>query len=125
MVTTRATMSGLRSRRERLSQEASYSRRGWIRQARVFCAMCLIVWSPVAAGQTAPPTALSGKLRGHLKNERFQTVTSIRGFPLGVRDGLQTLFGSQTLDIAEPGAGFQATGAIGNSTLPLRRFQML
>jgi hypothetical protein len=92
-----------------------------MRQARVLCAICLILWSPVAASQTAAPAALSGTLRGHLKNERFEIVTSIRGFPLGVRDGLQTLFGSRGLDIAEPGAGFQATGVIGNSTLPLRR----
>ena len=92
-----------------------------MRQARVLCAICLIVWSPVAASQTAAPAALSGTLRDHLKNERFEIVTSIRGFPLGVRDELQTLFGSQTLDIAEPGAGFQATEAIGNPKLPLRR----
>ena len=92
------------------------------RLARVLGAICLIVWSPVAAGQTAAPAALSGTLRDHLKNERFQIVTSIRGFPLGVRDGLQKLFGgSQTLDIAEPGAGLQATAAAGDSKLPLRR----
>jgi hypothetical protein len=45
--------------------------------------------------------------------------------PLGVRAGLQTLFGSQELDIArdiaEPGAEFQVSDAIGNSTLPIRR----
>jgi hypothetical protein len=92
-----------------------------MRQARVLWAICLIVWSPVAASQTAAPAALSGTLRDHLKNERLDIVTSIRGLPLGVRDGLQTLFGSQTLDIAEPGAGFQATEAFGNSKLPLRR----
>ena len=92
-----------------------------MRQARGLCAICLIVWTPVAASQTAPPAALSGTLRDHLTNERFEIVTSIRGFPLGVRDGLQTLFGSQTLDIAEPGAGFQAAGVIGSAKLPLRR----
>jgi hypothetical protein len=121
MVTRRATTSGLRSRRKPLSSVASHARGGWMRQARVLCAICLILWSPVAASQTAAPAALSGTLRDHLKNERFEIVTSIRGFPLGVRDGLQTLFGSRGLDIAEPGAGFQATGVIGNSTLPLRR----
>ncbi len=120
-MTRRATKSGLGSRRKPLSSVASHARRGWTGQARVLCAICLIVWSPVAAGQTAAPAALSGTLRDHLKNERFDIVTSIRGFPIGVRDGLQTLFGSQRLDIAEPGAGFQATAAIGDSTLPLRR----
>ena len=65
-------------------------------------AISLIAWSPVAAHQTAVPAALSRALSDHLKNERFDIVTSIRGLPLGVRDGLQTLFGGQTLDIAEP-----------------------
>jgi hypothetical protein len=92
-----------------------------MRRALVLCAICLIVWTPVAASQTATPAALPGTLRDHLKNERFAIVTSIRGLPLGVRDELQTLFGSQTLDIAEPGAGFQATEVTGNSKLPLRR----
>ena len=48
-------------------------------------------------------------------------VTSIRGLPLGVRDGLQTLFGTQTLDIAEPGAAFQVTDVIATPKLPIRR----
>jgi hypothetical protein len=64
--------------------------------------------------------ALSGTLRVHVQDERFQVVTSIRGLPLGVRDGLQTLFGGGTLDIAEPGAEFQLTDVV-NGELPLRR----
>ena len=56
-----------------------------------------------------------------MKDERFGIVTSIRGLPLGVRDELQTLFGSQSLDIAEPGAEFQATDVIVNPRLPIRR----
>ena len=65
--------------------------------------------------------ALPEPLRTHVQNERLDAVTSIRGLPLGVRDGLQRLFGSQTLDIADPGAEFQATGEAGNSPLPMRR----
>ena len=65
--------------------------------------------------------SLSGALRDHVKGERFGTVTSVRGLPLGVRDGLQTLFGSQTLDIAEPGAEFQVTDVIVDPKLPIRR----
>lgn len=60
-------------------------------------------------------------LRTHLQKERFDTVTSITGLPLGVRDGLQRLFGTRTLDIADPGAEFQATGRAGNAALPIRR----
>ena len=43
------------------------------------------------------------------------------GSALGVRNGLQTLFGSQTLDIAEPEAEFQVTDVRSNPTLPIRR----
>jgi hypothetical protein len=56
-----------------------------------------------------------------VKDEQFGIVTSIRGLPLGVRDGLQTLFGSQALDIAETGAEFQVTDVIVDRLLPIRR----
>jgi hypothetical protein len=80
------------------------------------------LWLVVVAGnQTTSPTALSGTLRAHLKDERFQIVTSIRGLPLGVREELQSLFGSSSLDIAEPGAEFQATDVVVNPRLPRRR----
>ena len=80
------------------------------------------LWSAVVTGSQAAPTgALSEALRAHLKNERLEIVTSIRGLPLGVRDGLQTLFGSQALDIAEPGAEFQVTDVADNPKLPIRR----
>ena len=75
----------------------------------------------VTCSQAAPTVQLSEALRAHLKNEEFQIVTSIRGTPLGVRYELETLFGTHTLDIAEPGARFQATGVTGGSTLPTRR----
>lgn len=71
--------------------------------------------------QTESSPALPERLRDHVKTEAFQTVTSLRGMPLGVRGALGMLFGSLTLDIAEPGEKFQATGAVGNSTLPIRR----
>ena len=93
-----------------------------MRCTRLFCAIGLSLWSAAVAGsQTAPSGALSETLRAHVKDDRFQIVTSIRGLPLGVRDGLQMLFGSQTLDIAEPGAEFQVTDVIGTAMLPIRR----
>jgi hypothetical protein len=89
---------------------------------RLICAIGVSLWTTVIAGnQATPPLALSGTLRNHVRDDRFGIVTSIRGLPLGVRDGLQTLFGSQTLDIAEPGAEFQATDVILNPKLPIRR----
>ena len=93
-----------------------------MRRTRLLCAIGVGLWSAVIAGsQAATPVELSLELRAHVKNERFGIVTSIRGLPLGVRDMLQTLFGSQTLDIAEPGAGFQETNVVANPKLPIRR----
>ena len=80
------------------------------------------VWSAVAAaGQTKAPPTLSETIRSHVKAERLDIVTSIRGLPLGVRDELQTLFGGSTLDIAEPGGEFQGTNAVANPYAPTRR----
>lgn len=72
------------------------------------CAIGLSLWSPVMAAQVPASPALSSPLRAHLKEGRFGIVTSIRGLPLGVRDALQALFGTPTLDIAEPDAPLQA-----------------
>jgi hypothetical protein len=93
-----------------------------MRPTRLLCAIGVSLWSAVVPGnQAAPPVAPSGELRAHVRAERFAIVTSIRGLPLGVRAGLQTLFGSQALDIAEPGAEFQVGKVIVNSKLPIRR----
>ena len=74
-----------------------------------------------AAGQPQSAATLPEALRTHLKGERFQVVTAVRGLPLGVRDGLQTLFGTPTLEIADPGAEFQVTDVLSKPNLPLRR----
>jgi len=93
-----------------------------MRCTRLLCAIGVSFWSAVVAGsQAAPPVALSGELRAHVQDERFGIVASIRGLPLGVRAGLQMLFGSQALDIAEPGAEFQVSDGTLNSKLPIRR----
>src|SRR5687767_11350833 len=93
-----------------------------MRRTRLLCAIGVSLWSAVVAGrQAAAPAALSAALRDRVRDERFEIVTSIRGLPLGVRDELQTLFGSQTLDIAEPAAEFQVTGGVVNPKLPIRR----
>ncbi len=88
---------------------------------RLFYAIGVSLLSAVVTGSQAPGAALSEVLRAHLKNERLEMVTSIRGLPLGVRDGLQALWDSQALDIAEPGAEFQATDVAGKPKLPIRR----
>jgi hypothetical protein len=75
----------------------------------------------VVRNQVPTPAALSGTQRAHLKDERFEMVTSVRGLPVGVREALQTLFASPSLDIAEPEAEFQVTDVIVNPKLPTRR----
>jgi hypothetical protein len=75
----------------------------------------------VTCTQAAPSMALPDAVRAHVKDERFQIVTSIRGLPLGVRGELETLFAGNGLDIAEPGAPFQATSVASNPRLPIRR----
>ena len=91
-------------------------------RTRLLCAIGVGFWSAVVAGsQAPPPVALSAELRAHVQDERLQIVTSIRGLPLGVRASLQMMFGSQTLDIAEPGDEFQATNVVVNPKLPIRR----
>ena len=71
--------------------------------------------------QASRTSELSQALRAEVKDGRFQAVTSVRGLPLGVRDALQDLFKTQTLDIAEPGAEFQVTDVVGTRMLPIRR----
>jgi hypothetical protein len=92
-----------------------------MRRTKLLCTIGVSLWSALAAGSQATDAALSGALRAHVQDERFGIVTSIRGLPLGVRDGLQTLFGSRELDIAAPGAEFQGTGVVVNPKLPIRR----
>ena len=93
-----------------------------MRRIRLFCAIGVSLGSAVIAGNQAAPVGIMPEaLRAHVKAERFGIVTSIRGLPLGVRNELQTLWGSQTLDIADPGAEFQATDVNVNPTLPTRR----
>ncbi len=93
-----------------------------MRGTRLVFAIGVSLCSAVAVGsQAGAPIALAGALRAHVQNGRFAIVTSIRGLPLGVRDGLQTLFGSQSLDIAEPGADYQASDSIVNPGLSTRR----
>ena len=87
--------------------------------------IALIFLSAVASGSQSTVAPLSETLRAHVKGDRFDLVTSIRGLPLGVRGALQTLFASQAsdiaVDIAEPGARFQETDLIASPRLPIRR----
>lgn len=82
----------------------------------LLCATASLWLTVVACNHDASPLPLSGTLWAHLKDERFGTVTSIGGLPLGVRDALEELFHSPSLDIAEPGAEFQPARGPGGPT---------
>ena len=85
-------------------------------------AFVISLWPMVTVGIQAPAAnPLPGPLRSHLNDDRFEVVTSVRGLPLGVREGLQTLFRSAVLDIAEPDAKFRATDIVLEPNLPTRR----
>lgn len=89
---------------------------------RLLCTIGVCLWLTAVDGHQAPPSApLTGEQKAHLKDERFQIVTSLRGLPLGVREALQTLFGGYTLDIAEPGGEFHAGAVSAGSAVPVRR----
>jgi hypothetical protein len=92
------------------------------RHTQLLCAIGLILWPVVTAGSQAPAFApLSAPLRDQVRAGKFGIVTSIRGLPLGIRDRLQMMWGTQTLDIAEPGTEFQGAGSNLNPQLPTRR----
>jgi hypothetical protein len=92
----------------------------WMPRTPLLYALGVTLCLTMAAGNQTPPETLSAALRAHVKEERFGLVTSIRGLPLGVRDALQKLFDSSSLDIAEPGGEFSAAGG-SSAKLPIRR----
>ena len=69
----------------------------------------------------APPTATPDTLRTHLRTERFSPLATVAALPSGVRTGLNKLFGGKTLEMADPGAPFQATDVMVTPRLPPRR----
>lgn len=91
---------------------------------RLICASAVVLASVTTPGQTSAGNALPASSRDHFNNDRFGIVTSVRGLPLGVRDELQSLFGSTYLDIAEPGAPFRAADVVTNANLPTRRLAL-
>lgn len=89
---------------------------------RRLCVLAVCVWSATAvARQAPPPAAVPAEIRAHLQKGRFDTVSSIRGLPLGVRHEMQTLFGGETLDIADRDPASGATDRSAASPPPGRR----
>ena len=76
-----------------------------------------------AGGQPATPSAtvIADALRTHLRGERFSPLTTVAALPAGLRQALSELFNAPTLDMADPGAPFQATDVMVAPRLPARR----
>ena len=85
------------------------SERTWVLSrrlaARFVCAISVCCCSFGACSrQSLGAVRMPGQLQAHIKRERFQVVTSVRGLPVGVRDGMRMLWRSKALDIADPDA---------------------
>jgi hypothetical protein len=91
-------------------------------EADVALAVGALLWlSTVACSRADAPLPMPGTLRAHLSEERFETVTSLGGLSLGVSDALRQLFGTSSLDIADPGAQYQGSAGDHREKLPTRR----
>lgn len=96
-----------------------------MRRTRVLSVVGVGCLAVVTCGsQVEPPQLPPPGVRLHVRDERFQLVTSVSGLPLGVRDALQGLFGDGSLDIADPDAEFSVTGVRIVSGPPTRRLIM-
>jgi len=75
-----------------------------------------------ANGQSADPSpATPDAVRAHLRSEHFSPLTTVAALPAGLRQALSQLFNAPTLDMADPGAPFQATDVMITPRLPARR----
>lgn len=94
------------------------------RQTRPLLVFVLGLAAATAWAQPAVPPTVPAPMRAHVRDERFQIVTAVRGLPLGVREELQRMFGSTAMAIADPGERFQATDVITDPGLPIRRLSV-
>jgi hypothetical protein len=83
--------------------------------------LSLTVASAVGGQPVDPSTTVPDALRAHLRSERFTPLTTVAALPAGLREALSELFNGKTLDMADPGAPFQATDVIVMPRLPPRR----
>jgi hypothetical protein len=81
------------------------------------CVFLLLAASSSSAGSDDLPGAVAEDLRA----VTFVAVKSVAGLPESARLGLARLFGSDSLEMADPGAEFQATDVITKPNLPARR----
>jgi hypothetical protein len=87
------------------------------------CGFAIVLACGTAAQGQSPDasTAAPEALRSHLRSERFAPLTTVAALPAGLRTELNNLFGGKTLEMADPGAPFQATDVMVTPRLPPRR----
>lgn len=91
------------------------------RPLSVVAILCLTL---TASAQPSIRPVVPAAIQVHVRDERFQPVTAVRGLPLGVREELQRMFGSTAMAIADPGQPFQVTDVITDPSLPIRRMSV-
>ena len=70
---------------------------------------------------TITAAGFTAALRDHVRTEEFSPVAKVADLPPAVREALAKLFGGGALELAEPGARFQATDVMVTPRLPARR----
>lgn len=95
-------------------------------RARVMTALAgaLLAVAGASGAQQPVPATVPAAHQAHVRSERFQVVSAVRGLPLGVREELQRMFGSSAMAIADPGEPFQITAVITDPSLPMRRLSV-
>ncbi|MCC7124624.1 MAG: hypothetical protein IT178_07235, partial [Acidobacteria bacterium] len=91
---------------------------------RSLSAVAILCLSIAVSAQPSIRPIVPPAIQVHVRDERFQPVTAVRGLPLGVREELQRMFGSTAMAIADPGERFQVTDVITEPSLPIRRMSV-
>jgi hypothetical protein len=87
----------------------------------MLAAWLLVSSVAVAAQSPDSQAAIPRALRAHVAAESFKPIVTVGALPAGVRTALQDLFKNSALDLADPGAPFQATDVVMGKPLPWRR----
>jgi hypothetical protein len=84
--------------------------------------VALALAASAPAGQPPPDLhPIPETLRAHLRGETFTPLSSVAALPDAVKHELADLFGTKGLQLADPGAPFQATDVVLDPKLPWRR----
>jgi hypothetical protein len=84
-------------------------------------AVILLAGTTLSAMAQQVPAPLPEPLRAHIGSEAFTPLSSVKALPDALKVELARLFGEKALELAEPGALFQVSDAVGPERLPWRR----